>query len=160
MGNSNLTQSLDNVDGFIHSSQYPSQMNILESEWGSVKNVRFLLSSIGSTTPNGSFLGNTVYNTFVAGMESYGFVRQDRESAHFIYLPPEIAGGNLALNASLGWKTRNAQEILNDAWVKINAHFKSLLIGLELWFTDNKAEGNNHRERLNEENSLCGYAIV
>jgi N4-gp56 family major capsid protein len=32
MGNSNLTQSLDNVDGFIHSSQYPSQMNILESE--------------------------------------------------------------------------------------------------------------------------------
>ncbi len=112
MGNSNLTQSLDNVDGFIHSSQYPSQMNILESEWGSVKNVRFLLSSIGSTSPNDSFLGNTVYNTFIAGMESYGFVRQDRESAHFIYLPPEIAGGNLALNASLGWKTRNAQEIL------------------------------------------------
>ena len=74
MGNSNLSQSLQNVDGFIHSAQYPSQQNILESEWGSVQNCRFLLSSIGSISSNDSFLGNDVYNTFIAGMESYGFI--------------------------------------------------------------------------------------
>jgi len=110
MGNSNLSQSLQNVDGFIHSAQYPSQQNILESEWGSVQNVRFLLSSIGSTSPNDSFLGNTVYNTFIAG--------------------------------------------------RFYARVKSLLIDLELWLTDNKAEGESHRERLSEENSFYEYATV
>lgn len=110
MGNSNLSQSLQNVDGFIHSANYPSQQNILESEWGSVQNVRFLLSSIGSTSSNDSFLGNTVYNTFVAG--------------------------------------------------RFYARVKSLLIDLELWLTDNKAEGASHRERLSEENSFYEYATV
>ena len=116
MGNSNLIRSLNNVDGFTHSSQYPSQMNILESEWGAVGNMRFLLSSIGSITPNASYNNATVYNTFVAGMESYGCIKQDRYSATFIYLPPEFSGP-LALNASLGWKFAETPRILNDAWI-------------------------------------------
>jgi len=116
MGNSNLIRTLNNVNGFIHSSQYPSQMNILESEWGAIGNMRFLLSSIGSTSPNASNLGKTVYNTFVAGMESYGCIKQDRYSATFIYLPPEFSGP-LALNASLGYKFAETPKILNDSWI-------------------------------------------
>ena len=51
---SNLTGDLDNVSGFIQKNQYPSPMEALRSEWGSVGNLRFLVSSIGSVTQNAS----------------------------------------------------------------------------------------------------------
>src|SRR5574337_1096182 len=41
----NLTGNLDNVSGFIHNSQYPAPMNVLQSEWGAIGNLRFLISS-------------------------------------------------------------------------------------------------------------------
>lgn len=62
--------SLDAVSGFINKNQYPSPMNALASEWGAIGNVRFLLSSIGSVSPNASNLGNDVYNIFIVGMEA------------------------------------------------------------------------------------------
>lgn len=117
MGSTDLQTSLLNMDGFLPSAQYPQQTNILETEFGTAGYMRFLLSSIGSVTFNGSNLGNNVYNTFVAGMESYGVIEQDKYAAKFLYIPPEIAGGPLALNAALGWKTANAQRILNDSWI-------------------------------------------
>src|SRR5208282_1598524 len=66
----NLTGNLDNVAGFINVNQYPSPMNALESEWGAIGNLRFLISSIGSVTPNASSLGANVYNIFCVGMEA------------------------------------------------------------------------------------------
>jgi hypothetical protein len=67
----NLTGNLDNVNGFIQKNQYPAPMNALRSEWGAIGNLRFLVSSIGSVTPNSSNLGANVYNIFCVGMEAY-----------------------------------------------------------------------------------------
>ena len=53
----NLTGNLDTVTGFIQKNQYPAPMNALRSEWGAIGNLRFLISSIGSITPNASSLG-------------------------------------------------------------------------------------------------------
>lgn len=111
-----LTGDLGNVNGFIHKNQYPSPMNALRSEWGSIGNVRFLISSIGSVTANASALGADVYNIFVCGMESYASIEQDGYSASFIYRPP-IYDGPLALNASVGYKFAEVPRITNDAWV-------------------------------------------
>lgn len=111
-----LSKDLDNVDGFIQKNQYPSPMNALRSEWGAVGNLRFLISSIGSTTANGSSMGNTVYNIFCVGMEAYACIEQDGYSAQFIYRPP-IYDGPLALNASVGYKFAEVPRILNDLWV-------------------------------------------
>jgi N4-gp56 family major capsid protein len=66
----NLTGNLDNVAGFIQKNQYPAPMNALRSEWGAIGNLRFLISSIGSTSLNASSLGATVYNIFCVGMEA------------------------------------------------------------------------------------------
>src|SRR5665213_3853745 len=52
-----LTGNLDAVSGFIQKNQYPAPMNALRSEWGAIGNLRFLISSIGSVTPNSSSLG-------------------------------------------------------------------------------------------------------
>ncbi len=117
LGATNLIGDLENVSGFIAKAQYPSPMAALRPEWGSVSNLRFLLSSIGSYTPSASLLGNNVYNIFCCGLEAFAAVEQDGYSAQFIYLPPTIAGGPLALNSSVGYKFGEVPRITNDAWV-------------------------------------------
>lgn len=116
LGSTDLIGSLENVQGFIAKAQYPSPMQALKPEWGSVSNLRFLLSSIGSTTANASLLGATVYNIFCVGLEAYACIEQDGYSASFIYRPP-IYDSALALNASVGWKMAQVPRITNDAWV-------------------------------------------
>lgn len=116
LGSTSLIRTIEGVTGFIAKAQYPSQMNTLRPEWGSVSNLRFLLSSIGSVTPNASALGNNVYNIFCCGMEAYACIEQDGYSAQFLYRPP-IYDGPLALNASVGYKFAEVPRITNDAWV-------------------------------------------
>lgn len=114
--NTNLTGNLDSVFGFTSVAQYPSPMNILDSEWGAISNLRFLISSIGSFVPNASALGANVFNIFCVGMEAYACIEQDGYSAQFIYRPP-IYDGPLALNASVGYKFAEVPRITNDLWV-------------------------------------------
>lgn len=116
LGDTDLIGDLESVQGFIAKAQYPSQMNTLRPEWGSISNLRFLLSSIGSVTPNASLLGADVYNIFCVGMEAYACIEQDGYSAQFIYRPP-IYDSPLALNASVGWKMAEVPRITNDAWI-------------------------------------------
>lgn len=112
----NLTGTLTNVQSFIHKNQYPAPMEALRSEWGAIGNLRFLVSSIGSVTPNASANGNDVYNIFCVGMEAYACIQQDGYSASFIYRPP-IYDGPLALNASVGYKFAEVPRITNDLWI-------------------------------------------
>jgi N4-gp56 family major capsid protein len=116
LGSTNLIRTIENVTGFIAKAQYPYQATVLRPEWGSVSNLRFLLSSIGSVTPNASALGNDVYNVFCVGMEAYASIEQDGYSAQFIYRPP-IYDGPLALNCSVGYKFAEVPRITNDTWV-------------------------------------------
>lgn len=116
MASTSLIGNLDQVSGFIQKNQYPSPMNALYSEWGAIGNLRFLLSSIGSVSPNASNLGANVYNVFCAGMEAYACIEQDGYSAAFIYRPP-IYDGPLALNASVGYKFAEVPRITNDEWI-------------------------------------------
>ena len=116
LASTKLIGDLENVQGFIAKAQYPSPMEALREEWGSISNLRFLLSSIGSVSANASTLGQDIYNVFCVGMEAYAVVEQDGYSAQFIYRPP-IYDGPLALNASVGYKFAQVPRITNDAWV-------------------------------------------
>lgn len=100
LGHTDLIGQIDNVQGFIQKYNYPNQQSTLDAEWGNVANLRFLLSSIGSTIPSASLLGATVYNIFCCGRESFASIEQDGYSAQFIYRPP-IYDSPLALNASV-----------------------------------------------------------
>lgn len=116
LGHSDLIGQLDNINGFIQKWNYPNQQSTLDAEWGSVANLRFLLSSVGSVTPSASAMGANVYNIFCCGRESFAAVEQDGYSAQFIYRPP-IYDGPLALNASVGYKFAEVPRILNDQWL-------------------------------------------
>jgi N4-gp56 family major capsid protein len=71
LGHTDMIGQLDQVQGFIQKWNYPSMTSTLDAEWGTVANLRFLLSSIGSTSPASSLMGVTVYNNFVCGRESF-----------------------------------------------------------------------------------------
>jgi N4-gp56 family major capsid protein len=89
LGHTNLSADLDQMVGFINVANYANNSNLLQAEWGSIRNIRFLLSSVGSITPNASANGEDVYNIFLPGQESYDMVDLDGYSAQFIYAPPE-----------------------------------------------------------------------
>lgn len=116
MANTQLIGNLEDVQGFIAKAQYPNQSDTLRPEWGSVGNVRFLLSSIGSVSTNASMNTANVYNILITGMEAYASIEQDGYSAQFIYRPA-IYDGPLALNASCGYKFAQVPRITNDAWI-------------------------------------------
>lgn len=115
-GSTQLIGTLENVNGFIAKAQYPSQANTLRSEWGSISNLRFFLSSQGSVIENSSLLGADVYPISICGIEAYCVVEQDGYSANFLYRPP-IYDGPLALNASVGYKFAQVPRITNDSWI-------------------------------------------
>ena len=118
MCHSNLIPNLERIlPGFIPVAEYPSQQNILQAEWGTISNVRFLVSSLGSVVPLGSANGADVYQTFITGQESYACIDLDGASAQFIYRPLGYGDDPLLLRQSAGFKFAEAQRILNDAWV-------------------------------------------
>jgi N4-gp56 family major capsid protein len=118
LSHTNISSNLEQVDGFIPVSNYPDQNGItLESEWGSVRNCRFLLSPLGSTTANGSVLGSTIYNNFVVGMESYAAIFLEGATAQFIYKPLGWGNDPTNLRQTAGFKFAQAQRLLNDAWL-------------------------------------------
>ena len=115
-----LTSDLEErLAGFRPVAEYPSQQGILPSEYGTFKQLRFMVSSIGSVTPNASAQGRNIYNIFCVGMEAVAAVEQANYGNQFVYLDPRFSGP-LALNASVGFKMATAQQILNDEWI-INA---------------------------------------
>ena len=116
LGHTALSKDLNNINGFISKWNYPNDNRVLRSEWGSVNNVRFMLSSVASTSPFASALGNTVYNVFVQGMEALACVEQDNYSARFLYRPP-VFSDPLFQNVTIGYVFAEVPRILNDLWI-------------------------------------------
>ena len=66
-----MQAQLENVASFISVANYPNPMNALEAEWGSTRNVRWLLNTNGfsSGTSTGGTTG-PIYSSFVLGQEA------------------------------------------------------------------------------------------
>jgi len=116
LAHTDLTSNLRTVTGFIHSSQYPNPNGPVDAEWGSVANLRFLVSSVGSKTLTSSNLGADVLNVFCCAQQAIGCIDQDGYTAEFMYNGPEL-NGPLRLNSTLGWKMAEVPRILNDSWL-------------------------------------------
>lgn len=117
MLNTGILDDLENVDGFISQAQYPSNMNVLNAEWGSVGNVRFLYSSRGSVTPNASLNGNSVYNVCITGQEAYAIIELTPATCSFIYTPPGGPTDPLRRLQLGAYKFAQVPRLLNDAWL-------------------------------------------
>ncbi len=116
LAHTDMSSELQNVNGFIHQTEYPNQQRVLDSEWGAAGNLRFLISSIGSQNLNSSSLGATVFNIFCVAQEAFACIEQDGYTTQFIYRPAQYSGP-LAQNVTVGYKFAEVPRILNDAWV-------------------------------------------
>lgn len=110
-----MQADLEAVSSFISAANYPNPMNALEAEWGSTRNVRWLLNTNGYSTgasPN-------VYSSFIMGQEAYGVVRLGAKEAEFIVKPLGASGTADPLNqrGTVGYKYPFATRILNDNWI-------------------------------------------
>lgn len=117
MANSNMIGQLENVQGFIAKAQYPNDKSTLPSEWGSIGNLRFFLSSRGSVTANASLLGADIYNMFVTAQEAYCSIDLDGSIAKFIYHPAGWGDDPCELRQTAGYRFGFASRITNDAWI-------------------------------------------
>jgi N4-gp56 family major capsid protein len=117
MASARLIPRFNAMAGVIQKAQYPSQLNILSSEWCSIGNVRILTSSRGSVTPTSSLLGADVYNMFITASESYTSVSLDGENAKFIYHPPGWGDDSAELRATCAFRFAHARAITNNAWI-------------------------------------------
>ncbi len=116
LSHSDMTPDFNNLNGFTPQWNYASQKDTIREEWGSVTNVRMMVSSVGSKTLYASKLGNTVYNNFITGMESYGCVHQDNYSSAIIFRPA-IFSGALAQNVTIGYTMAEVNRIYDDQWL-------------------------------------------
>lgn len=100
---------LEAVAGFKHVSTYASGGDIMEGEFCSTGDVRWLL------TTNAYVTGSNYYNMIFAN-DFYGTVQISGGSAAgpLIYTPPEATGSGLRRYSLLGWLANYATRILND----------------------------------------------
>lgn len=110
-----LLDDLEQVSNFVPTAQYPGQRTVLDAEWGSTGNVRWLYTSVGSVTS----ASPAVYNNFIVGKEAYAVVHLGSESGEF-YIEPLGSGGSadpLHQRGTIGWQHPFVSRILNDAFM-------------------------------------------
>lgn len=110
-----LLDDLEAVAGFQNTSNYASQQTVLDSEWGSTGNVRWMYSSAGSV----SDAAIPVYNNIIVGKEAYAVVHLKSETGNF-YVEPLGSGGSsdpLHQRGSVGWDHPFVSRILNDSFM-------------------------------------------
>lgn len=111
----NLLDDLEAVANFLSSANYPSNQKVLDGEWGSTGNIRWLYTSVGSV----SSASPAVYNNIVVGKEAYGVVHLGAEGGEFYVEPLGSAGAADPLHqrGSVGWQHPFVSRILNDAFM-------------------------------------------
>lgn len=110
-----LLDDLEAVANFLNSSNYASQQTVLDAEWGSTGNVRWLYTSVGSV----SSASPAVYNNFIVGKEAYSVVHLRSETGEFYVEPLGSAGAADPLHqrGSVGWQHPFVARILNDSFM-------------------------------------------
>jgi len=105
-----LLDDLEDCAGFKPVSEYPKQGDVDDAEWGSVGNVRFLMTSNAKVTTESP----VQYHLPIIGQEAYGDV--ELVSVQNIVKAFGSGGTSDPLNrkASSGWKKVWVARILND----------------------------------------------
>ena len=106
---------------FISQWNYPTNASALQTEYGSVANIRILTSSEApvarNAVANSSGVLNDVYYNTVLGKQAITHINQDGMSMNLIYRDPYYSG-MLAQNATLAVKFAQAQALTQDTAIR------------------------------------------
>lgn len=100
---------LENVSGFKHVSSYSSQGPIMENEYGSTGDVRWLLTTKAPVSSG-------TYSNIIMAKEFFGNVKIKGNTADgpLVFTPADRTGSGLRRFSLLGWIQNYAARILND----------------------------------------------
>lgn len=116
LASTDLTASLQRIEGVILKNAYPSQEGLRPEEYCSVSRFRFFVSSKANKIPGASLKGNTVYTVPMYGLEAAAKIEQNNYTAILGYRPPYIVS-NVAQNSQLYAKFAIARAITNQNWI-------------------------------------------
>lgn len=110
IGHTKQRPRLEAVAGFKHVSNYAGQGDIMEGEFCSTNDVRWLL------TTNAYYDGTTYYHNMIFAKDFFGTCQINGGSAEgpLIYTPPNMTGSGLRRYSLLGWIANFATRVLND----------------------------------------------
>jgi len=103
--------------GFLNQWNYGSNLSALQTEYGSVFNIRILTSSEAPVARQTSALGNDVYYNTVVGRQAITHINQNGGTMSLIYRDPYYSG-MLAQNATLAVKFWQAQALTQDTAIR------------------------------------------
>jgi N4-gp56 family major capsid protein len=110
IADTDLMDDLEDVAGFKSLATYPAQTSIKEGEHGVTGYMRWILTDKG-------YVSGSNYTCPVFGQDAYGIVDITGGKSKLIYHDPKIAGSDLELYSTYGWKDWYACRILNDNYL-------------------------------------------
>ena len=111
-----LIDDIEAVSGFKSTSNYPVQQGVLDAEWGSTGNVRWLVTTEGYVESASSNLGADEYYNFILGKNAYGIIDLDAGNVKSIIKGFGSGGTSDPIDqrATAAWKLMFVARILND----------------------------------------------
>jgi len=111
-----LRSDIKSLANFLATADYPRQQSVLESEFGSLDEVRVVKSSEAYKDTS---VSPAVYYMPILGANAYGRISIDDQSMEMII--KELGSGEdpLSQRQSMGWKGRLGAVLLDDAWAVI-----------------------------------------
>ena len=115
IAHTDLIDDLEDVSGFVQKTNYAQQTGVLDAEWGSTGNVRWLVSTLAS--PAGYPAGGQ-YATLIIGKNAYGTINLGGNAKN--YREGFGSAGTadpLHQRATSGWKGWYIAKILNESFM-------------------------------------------
>lgn len=112
--NTALRSDVKSLSSFLPTASYANLDSILESEFGSVDEIRVVRSSEGFVDTS---VAPAVYSNFLIAANAYGMVSIDDQSMEMIIKPLGSGEDSLNQRSTMGWKGRLGSTILDDSWV-------------------------------------------
>ncbi|MHC4352799.1 MAG: N4-gp56 family major capsid protein [Planctomycetota bacterium] len=107
ISHTDLRETWEAMSGFKHFTTYANYAGIYQGEWGSVGNMRIILTT-------NAYTSGSNYYVIVLAQNAFGNVRLPAADRQLIFHPAPRAGGALELFSTYGWKLPYACRLLNE----------------------------------------------
>jgi N4-gp56 family major capsid protein len=114
ISSTSIRSNIKALSNFLSTAQYPRQQSVLEAEYGSLDELRVVLTTEAYVDTS---VSPAVFSNFMFAANAYGRIAIDDQSMEMIIKP--LGAGEDALNQrqTMGWKGRLGAVILDDSWV-------------------------------------------
>ena len=110
-----LRSNIKTLSNFLSTAQYPRQQSVLEAEYGSLDELRVVLTTEAFVDRS---VSPAVFSNFLFAANAYGRIAIDDQSMQMIIKPLGAGEDPLDQRQTMGWKGRLGAVILDDSWVE------------------------------------------